>query len=252
MKGRWVSLPREEMFGRLAARSPQTRPADGEDHQQHAWPAIVSYVHGLFRHPQKGIGPRWPYPQTRLRLDGSTASLVGCLLTNGLRSCRPAETGGGADRYQQRWRLLFNQQIAWRLISRRTRVKPSRLSHWQVSSPRLLRLTCGVAVESQTSEQPMKCIPIETSAESAGMAIQIHQHRKAAGAMRTVVRRGHQRRHKPSLFIELNGDGFHYMEEEVGCRHIAKDGDWRYCFMFVDPPEGAKEAALKAIRRSHS
>ncbi|XSC46808.1 hypothetical protein ACF1BQ_014660 [Bradyrhizobium sp. RDT10] len=54
-------------------------------------------------------------------------------------------------------------------------------------------------------------------------------------------------------FIDLDDDGgFKFMEEEVTCRHIAKDGDWRYCFLYVDPPDGAKEAVLKAIRGTYS
>jgi hypothetical protein len=49
-------------------------------------------------------------------------------------------------------------------------------------------------------------------------------------------------------FIELDGSSPYVMEEDVRCRHIDKDGDWRYCFMKIDPPEGTKEAILTAIR----
>jgi hypothetical protein len=53
-------------------------------------------------------------------------------------------------------------------------------------------------------------------------------------------------------FIELDGDSFDVMEEDVACRHIGKDGGWRYCFLCINPPDGAKEAILEAIRRGIS
>jgi len=54
-------------------------------------------------------------------------------------------------------------------------------------------------------------------------------------------------------FIELDGSWFKVREEEVRCRHIDKNGNEQRCFMNLDePPDGAKEAVLKAIRASLS
>jgi hypothetical protein len=53
-------------------------------------------------------------------------------------------------------------------------------------------------------------------------------------------------------FIELDGSSFHVREEDLGCRRIDKNGDQWYCFMDVEPPDGAKEAVLKAIREARS
>ena len=47
-------------------------------------------------------------------------------------------------------------------------------------------------------------------------------------------------------FIELDGSTFDVEEEDLECK-IRTHGE-RTCFMYIDPPDGAKEVVLKAIR----